>query len=83
MALRYLRRPAKPALRKAKLVSRKPDADSAVAATVKLSASERVALAPACFCGACGSEHASGGVRDCDAARAEPKWVAVIRQTPP
>lgn len=86
MAIRYLRRPPKPAtckvaVQKSKSAGVKP----ASADAVVILPGEHAALAQALayFCVACGREHPSGGVRQCDIVRAEGEILSVINRELP
>jgi hypothetical protein len=75
MAIRYLRRPPKPAAAKAR-ASKHP------APTLEVMPEEQKAMAQslAFFCVACGREHPSPEVRGDDVCCAQAKIEAVIRQ---
>ena len=87
MALRYLRRPPKPAGRKAVARKMKHGLAAAEKSAVRGSAIEvaddectKLAHALAYFCVACGREHTSGEIRECDLARAQAEIIDVIRR---
>jgi hypothetical protein len=72
MAIRYLRRPPKPAAAKARAAHR-----------VEVTPEEQAAMAQslAYFCAACGREHSSPDVHPDDVCCAEARIKAVIRET--
>ena len=85
MALRYLRRSPKTAVRKRDVHTRMGKlavADKAGKPALEIAPDECAKLAKsiAYFCVACGREHASGDVRDGDLACAEAEIVALIRR---
>ena len=75
MAIRYLRRPPKPAGAKAR-------AAKLAAQPLEVTQEERAAMAQslAYFCAACGREHFSPDVREEDVCCAEAQIKAVIRE---
>ena len=86
MAIRYLRRPPKPAKSKAAVQKSKSAGIKPLRAdAVVILPGEYTALAQALayFCVACGREHPSGGVRQCDIARAEGEILSVINRELP
>ena len=89
MVIRYLRRPPKPATRKTAVQKSTSAGVAGViparADAVVILAGEHAALAQALayFCAACGREHPSGGVRQCDIARADGEILSVINRDLP